>query len=83
MMRHAWVHRKGIVMLVGVLSPSVASSSWLTPSELDRSPEWKYTHPELGQGLPTDKRATVVAAFGSAAQWCGATKRVSCRSHYR
>ena len=34
MMRHAWVHRKGIVMLVGVLSPSVASSSWLTLSEL-------------------------------------------------
>jgi hypothetical protein len=51
MMRHAWVHRKGIVMLVGVLSPSVASSSWLTPSELDRPPEWKHTHPALGQGL--------------------------------
>ena len=51
MMRHAWVHRKGIVMLVGVLSPSVASSSWLTPSEQDRPPEWKHTHPALGQGL--------------------------------
>ncbi len=50
MMRHAWVHRKGIVMLVGVLSPSVASSSWLTPSELYRPPRVEAHPASTGTG---------------------------------
>ena len=67
MMRQAWVHREGIVMLVGVLSPSVASSSWPTPSEPYRPPRVEAHPPSTGtEFLPEDKRVTVLAAFGDA-----------------
>ena len=66
MMRQAWVHREGIVMLVGVLSPSVASSSWPTAPDLYAPPGGSYRPSTGTEFLPEDKRATVVAAFGDA-----------------
>ena len=67
MMRHARVHRVGIVTLVGVLVPSVASSSWPTQSEPYRPPRVEAHPPSTGTGsCPQTSGATVVAAFGSA-----------------
>jgi len=67
MMRHAWVRREGIVMLVGVLSPSVgvvfmADTVGAVPPTKSGS---KATQ-NWDRVLPEDKRVTVLAAFGGA-----------------
>ena len=70
MMRHAWVRREGIVMLVGVLSPSVGvvfmadTVGAVRPTKSGSTPTQNWD-----RVLPTDERATVVAAFGSAVVW--------------